>query len=402
MNLVSIRIKRSNALERNCTCTVGSRPTSGDGGAIHLNDLSDLPFSNSSNTLLVKNSSITLNAALRSGGIFNHGGNLYLDSTTIEDNSSYTYLDFDGGVFDYQNGGDGIYNLEATATISNSTITSNNAFNSSGGGIANRSSTVAIDTTTIDRNRASYGAGVFALHTNLTLDNSTISNNKSISFLTESGESGIAAGGGLFVGGDSIDESTTTITNSTIANNTYSDVGGGITLDRGILTIANSTIYQNAALGQSIFVNSAGVVNVDSSIFYTTSPLIGGNNNSKEIQYIYSDDKTISVTNSIIGSAKDNNSINGSFEGTVFNVDPLLDPNGLQNNGGSTETIALLENSPAIGAGSNPNNLTTDQRGEGYDRVRGNTIDVGAYEYQDDDFLGTPDRDTLTGDSDGQ
>ncbi len=32
------------------------------------------------------------------------------------------------------------------------------------------------------------------------------------------------------------------------------------------------------------------------------------------------------------------------------NVNPLLDPNGLQNNGGPTETISLQETSPAVAA----------------------------------------------------
>lgn len=54
----------------------------------------------------------------------------------------------------------------------------------------------------------------------------------------------------------------------------------------------------------------------------------------------------------------------------------------LQNNGGVTETTALLDGSPAIDAGSNPNNLAFDQRGEGFDRTVGDGTDIGAYEVQ--------------------
>ena len=42
---------------------------------------------------------------------------------------------------------------------------------------------------------------------------------------------------------------------------------------------------------------------------------------------------------------------------------PLLDPKGLQNNGGPTQTIALQARSPALGIGANPETLFTVQRG---------------------------------------
>jgi hypothetical protein len=53
----------------------------------------------------------------------------------------------------------------------------------------------------------------------------------------------------------------------------------------------------------------------------------------------------------------------------------------LADNGGQTDTYALLPGSVAIDAGSNPDNLTTDQRGAGFLRTVGAGTDVGAYEY---------------------
>ena len=44
-------------------------------------------------------------------------------------------------------------------------------------------------------------------------------------------------------------------------------------------------------------------------------------------------------------------------------VDPLLDPAGLQDNGGPTQTIKLQPNSPAIDADPLANCPSTDQRG---------------------------------------
>jgi hypothetical protein len=53
----------------------------------------------------------------------------------------------------------------------------------------------------------------------------------------------------------------------------------------------------------------------------------------------------------------------------------------LQNNGGTTETLALLSNSPAINAGDpNVSQVQDDQRGPGFDRVVGSRIDIGALE----------------------
>src|SRR5205814_7557909 len=56
----------------------------------------------------------------------------------------------------------------------------------------------------------------------------------------------------------------------------------------------------------------------------------------------------------------------------------------LQFNGGPTPTMALLPDSPALNAGLNAFVATdTDQRGPGFPRVYGGTVDIGAFELQD-------------------
>ncbi len=79
---------------------------------------------------------------------------------------------------------------------------------------------------------------------------------------------------------------------------------------------------------------------------------------------------------------------NGNLIGGPINgiVDPLLGP--LADNGGPTQTHALLPGSPAINAGD-PNAMPGvdgvplyDQRGEGFERVAGGRIDMGAFEVQ--------------------
>src|SRR5262249_46215256 len=68
--------------------------------------------------------------------------------------------------------------------------------------------------------------------------------------------------------------------------------------------------------------------------------------------------------------------------------DPRLGP--LADNGGPTLTYAPLSGSPALNAGSKAlavdeenNPLLFDQRGPGFPRIYGGTVDIGAFEVQD-------------------
>jgi hypothetical protein len=70
--------------------------------------------------------------------------------------------------------------------------------------------------------------------------------------------------------------------------------------------------------------------------------------------------------------------------GNLTGVDPMLGP--LAANGGPTQTMELLTGSPAINAGPDPVPSFTgnefDQRGEGFARVVAGTADIGAFEVQ--------------------
>ena len=235
------------------------------------------------------------------------------------------------------NAGGGIYNSE-NLSISNSLITEN-AASISGGGIFNNG-TLSVTGSTISNNdvtnpRGGGGAAISNEGT-LTIENSTISGNES------------------FSGGSISTQGSTTINNSTISNNIATVVPGGIT---GSATITSSIV--------------AG--NLTGSDNRTQSDLSG---------------EFVSGGNNLIGNPNDATGFtdgqNGDIIGTPENpIDLLLGE--LQNNGGSTPTQALLDGSPAIDAGSNPNNLQTDQREEGFDRTVGASTDIGAFEVQDAD-----------------
>ena len=82
---------------------------------------------------------------------------------------------------------------------------------------------------------------------------------------------------------------------------------------------------------------------------------------------------TLSGTYNLIGSDGSGQFTNGVGGNQVF---ADADLGTLGNYGGPTQTIPLLPDSLAIGAGTTVSGLTTDQRG----LIRGNTVDIGAFQ----------------------
>jgi hypothetical protein len=164
-----------------------------------------------------------------------------------------------------------------------------------------------------------------------------------------------------------------TITNSTISGNRADVRGGGLyTRNQGALALGNTTITDNAAP------EGSGIADAGDSAAYPfsiTSTIVAGNHvpagaSSDEIVTIHA----IDGSHDLIGSA------NVALPGDTIGGDPRLGP--LADNGGPTMTHALLSDSPAIDAGSNPSDLAADQRGGSYVRVSGAAADIGAFEVQ--------------------
>jgi hypothetical protein len=78
----------------------------------------------------------------------------------------------------------------------------------------------------------------------------------------------------------------------------------------------------------------------------------------------------------LIGNPQD---MTGWVSTDLLHVNPMLGP--LQDNGGPTQTMALLRGSPAIDAGDNTDAPMWDQRGPGFPRIEHGIIDIGAFEY---------------------
>ena len=125
------------------------------------------------------------------------------------------------------------------------------------------------------------------------------------------------------------------------------------------------------------------------------SSIVAGNSGNSISSDLYQNSglptKTLTVTDSLIGDNSGTLLVeapvgapdaNGNFIGTpAATINPRLGP--LADNGGPTQTMALLAGSPAIDQGANPDNtdkLATDQRGVPFVRTFGSQTDMGAYE----------------------
>jgi|GEM_PF-3036502 len=152
--------------------------------------------------------------------------------------------------------GGGIFNSDATLTISNSTVGGNRTTNGRSGDFGGN---------------GGDGGGIFNTG-NLTISNSTVGGNQ-----TGNGGSGSSFDGNGGVGGGIYNRGIVTISNSTVSDNqtgsgSRGGVGGGIMNNAGILTIRDSTISGNqtgsgsfAGDGGGIWNGSAGIVTITRS-----------------------------------------------------------------------------------------------------------------------------------------
>jgi CSLREA domain-containing protein len=258
------------------------------------------------------------------------------------------------------NSGGGIFS-DGTLTVTNTTFSGNSA-GASGGAVASSDGTLTVINTTFSGNSAgTRGGAIDSSFGTLTVINSTFSGN--------AGNSGGAIDN---FGG------TLTVTNSTLSGNSASSLGGGISNIssefNATLTVTNSTFSANAAKsGGAVSNSNGGASSFKNAILAASSQ--GGNCSGTIADAGY--------------NISDDNSCGFSASGSQNSTDPKLDPVGLSNNGGSTQTIALLAGSPAIDVipfaactDQRGAQLTTDQRGFARPDAGENVCDTGAYEFQ--------------------
>ena len=326
----------------------GGRFSSGRGGGLD---------NQSSGTVAVSACTISDNFAGDGGGVNNEGqGTLNLTDCIVTGNTS---IGLGGGVSNEF--GNGI------VTILRCTISSNST-GSNGGGIWNAGSQTVMtitDSTIADNSVTSsstaLGGGIYN-DGMLTIEGCTIANNANTN----------GSGGGLF------NFSSLTVADSTFFGNTASDSGGGIE-NAGIASINNCPITNNSASQEETFgtvPGGGGISSAGGGAFNTTmvKNTIVAQNDSPTNSDVAGE--IISNGYNLIGDGTGGtiSPTTGDQIGTFDSpIDPMLGP--LADNGGPTQTCALLPGSPAIDVGD-PNTPETDQRN--YDRT--NAPDIGAFE----------------------
>ncbi|MBV8360024.1 MAG: choice-of-anchor D domain-containing protein [Deltaproteobacteria bacterium] len=312
------------------------------------------------------------------GGLYVVSGNLAMSTTTLAGNSAA------GGA-----GGTG----SCPTCSGGGLVSSGSGGGAQGGGLFTETGAVSVRSTTVSGNSAAGGAGGL---------------NIASEHIVCDGNGGTALGAGLFVNGADISLANSTVFGNQanggsgeictgIATHTSAPggdaLGGGLYLNAGDISLTGDTIASNRALigfeksklGSS---SGGGIANTGANSFLTNTTLIGNNaqdsgtaNNGDDVS------GPITATYSLI-SQKAGATITDDG-GNIFNVNPMLDPGGLRSNGGPTQTVALVQGSPADGTGDNPICKDApptglggiDQRGFARFRPGDNLCDIGAFEF---------------------
>ena len=337
------------------------------------------------------------------GGAFNNLGTLFVSNSTISGNTA----DSGGGIRTY-----------GALTVSNSTISNNNA-SSYGGGICSDGSITVINSTisgntssktnsgtinTYNNGSQTYGAfygsvggGLYLNTGTATISNSTISGNTASFTNTGTLKVGnIYAGNG---GGISIYNATVAISNSTISGNSasftnsgtltnanfYLGYGGGIMFNQGTLNVTNSTISGNSAataLGNSIPPTFVGGGIYNRATLNIANTIIANSTDGASTPALIDDyDGTGTVNLTSPSTAANNLLSTGTFSWATTKTSAEINLGTLANNGGPTQTLALLSGSVAIGAGNATISNAAPVNGLDQRGINRTTSDIGAYSY---------------------
>jgi hypothetical protein len=316
------------------------------------------------NNLTAQNGDCTLQRCAATGstggGIVN-AGRLTLNNTLIASNRARI--------------GGGIWNSNTGELTINNSIISGNSVYEGGGGIYN-SGNLSITYSTIEANTTSdngEGGGGIYNRLNLTITNSTLAGNSTRGY-----------GGGIYHFFGNV----VSIRNSTLVENRASWGGGIATLGDGGTDILNSTLYGNSAAFGGGILSFSHLSLIHSTLSGNSAAEPGGGVALYEGDFHYAN--TI-IANSTSGgdcyfegdiiALNINNLVGDGTCSAAFSGDPRLGP--LADNGGPTQTVALLPGSPAIDAADDGWCALLsyiDQRG--VTRPQGAHCDIGAFELE--------------------
>jgi hypothetical protein len=419
-----------------CTISGNTVADGGSGGGIE----------NETGTLILDSSTVTGNAVNGGGfggGIDNHG-RLIVEASTIADNAVFgssngsggggisdggTAVTIDASVIrdnfvGGQFGNGGGLELGAPTTITNSTISGNNAGGQGGGvfivGPLQTPTSLNISDCAIMGNIAAAGGGLYNSDAAVTIADTAVSGNMTSSLRTAGGLDNALSSARMTItdstitdniGSGIVNGGQMTLSGSTIAGNASQSEGGGLEASYGSVQIVNCTISGNTSAmfggGVSLF-GTASVeltsVTITGNTANGTDQILTGGGGLASFPSISQGGRAL-LRNTLIagnGTATIGPDVVGSIISLGFNLigetddsmgwvgtdrtgtssaplDPLLGP--LQDNGGPTLTQALLAGSPAIETGDPTLFGSVDQRGtvrfhSGFDAP----VDIGAFD----------------------
>jgi predicted outer membrane repeat protein len=281
----------------------------------------------------------------------------------------------------------------STVTLTNCTFSNDTASNGGGGICTDGRATVFVRGCTFSNDTTVFGGGggianvqgstVFVTQSTFSNDSKSAFVNQGTAFITActfNNDSGIS-GGGLE------NDGTATVVNCTFTNDTATSAssldGGGAIANVNILlgtrlNVINCTIANNAALNGS---SGGGILNQPGAALNLINTIVAENTATG-----VGPDVAGTVTtadHNLIGNGSGMAiafNLGGNLIGTSLHpIDPRLGP--LQNNGGPTQTLALLPDSPAIGHANNAKAPATDQRGITRIDTPLEVTDIGAFEF---------------------
>ncbi len=280
-----------------------------------------------------------------------------------------------------------VMTIDATSNVTLSNLTITDGFLSVlGGGAVANAGTLTVKNCTFSHNQTTGGGGAILNFGNANISGSTFFDNSALE------------GGALFNGQASISAppGTMTVINSTFVGNRALNVGGTISNTNGMTTtdIVNCTFSLNSAgtvNGGGIFFNAdelGAKITVKSSLLINFGPSHGVCDGTVvDAGYNITTDPFTCGFTFLPGAT------------TKFVANPVV--GALGNNGGPTNTIALLAGSPAIDAiptanctdlQTPPQPVTTDQRGFPRPDPSGtmtpeSACDIGAFESSPSDLV---------------
>ncbi|PTY01672.1 hypothetical protein DB346_11615 [Verrucomicrobia bacterium LW23] len=346
---------------------------SGAGNGIITISLSLVAFNQSSTTsgsagIVIATGGLTVNNGsiiIANNGYVGSGAQV-LTSATIQDSYLIGNISRSGGGAITWASGSGPLTIGSSYLIGNSTTDKGGAFQITGGSFGG-----SINTSLLAGNYAQGDGGAIHVAGAFSITDSTLRYNTA-----QAGN-----GGAVYKDGSILN-----INGSTLDHNRAGLQGGGLYNNAAVTTIAISTIANNTAT------NGGGIYHRGGSLLQLTSVTISQNSGGLGAGILLEGVSSVNLRSSIVAGNLGPSDILGSVTDLGYNVVGLggtgyigttrtgvVNPRlaALANNGGTTQTMALLPGSAALGTGDISLLGTPDQRG--YNRADG-IYDAGAYQ----------------------